>query len=96
MDSDTARRKILAFAAKGYEPHIRIVRRAFDRIGERLVHGNGDRVAALRTGEGDRQHAAPSLHPYRLAHAPLPNRMTDRQSPAMRPQIHQSRDLRKP
>ena len=47
---------------------VAIVRRAFDRVGQRRVHGDGDRVAPLGPVEGDRQHAAALLDPHMFAH----------------------------
>jgi hypothetical protein len=63
-----ARGEILALAADGDHPDRRIVRGALDRVGKRRIHGDGDRVAALRPGERDREHRAVPSDPDMLGH----------------------------
>ncbi len=63
-----ARREVGALAAQGDQPDRWIARRLLDGVGERGVHRDGDRVAALGPGQGDRQHRTGLLHPHVLAH----------------------------
>ncbi len=88
--------EVLALSAQRDEAEALVARRALERIGQRGVHGDGDRVAPLGPGEGDREDIAFALDLDVLAQSPLPcagaNRVTTRRAPAMRPQFHQSRD----
>ena len=60
--------KILAFAAMVMTRIAVVARGAIDRVGQRGIHGDGDRVAPLGSGQGDRQHAAIAFDPDMLAH----------------------------
>ena len=80
-----AGREILTLAAEGDQADGFVDRGLFHRVRERCVHCDGDGIAPLGARKHDRKHRALFLHPYMLAHLPLPNRVTRRKAPAISP-----------
>ncbi len=61
--------EILAFAADRDDPRFTVFPGAGDCVGERGVHGHGDRIPALRPIERDGEDSAAAFDPHMLAHA---------------------------
>jgi hypothetical protein len=62
--------EILARALERDQPYVAILGRTFDRIGQRGIHGHGNRVAALRPVHPDLHPPALPLDLNMLAHRP--------------------------